>query len=158
MEPRRLLHGAGFTLPELLVALAVLAVLATQAVPTLGTLLARHRLALAAEDVRRHLEEARREARLRGAALLVRVRPGRDWRLGCPCPPRDSCPPCLDARRHPGVRLASVRPATGSLRFDGVRGLASPATLVLAAGETHCILRLALSGRVRRCGGGAHPC
>ena len=139
----------GFTLPELLVTLAIAALLVTQAVPALQALLARHRLDQAVSETRSQLLLAERRARLQRQALRIDVRAGPNWRIGCQA--GAAPPPCVTARRHPRVRLTSVRPANGRLRFDGVRGLAAPARLVFASGPLRQELRIALSGRLRIC-------
>jgi type IV fimbrial biogenesis protein FimT len=62
---------AGFTWLELLMALAIVAVLAAVALPTLSDALARHRLRAATAALTQTLEEARAAALQRGQALVV---------------------------------------------------------------------------------------
>ena len=142
---------AGLTLPELLVTLALLSLIATQAVPMLNGLLSRHRLDQAVTAVRLALMEVRRAAFASGRDRSLAIRTGTDWRVGCTCRREDNCTPCVSAQRHPHVRLLDQRPASGRVGFDGLRGLATPTTLVFACGRWRRELKVALSGRVRVC-------
>ena len=151
MDRRRTRRRAGVTLPELLVTLALLSLIAAQAVPMLGDLLARHRLDQAVAAVRLTLTQARQAALASGTERQLSVRTGQHWRVGCTCRREVACTPCVSARRHPHVRLLAQRPASGRVRFDGLRGLASPTTLVFASGRSRRELRIALSGRLRVC-------
>jgi len=80
----------GFTLLELMIGLAVLAVLATLAVPSMGSALQRQRLRAAAEHLAADLNEARFEATRRGQILHVLPRSGPAW--------------CWAVAREPGSR------------------------------------------------------
>ena len=152
MERRSLPIGrAGLTLPELLVTLALLSLIATQAVPVLNGLLARHRLDQAVTAVRLALMEVRRAAFASGRDRSLAIRTGTDWRVGCSCRREVACTPCVSAQRHPHVRLLVQRPDSGRVRFDGLRGLASPASLVFACGRWRREVKVALSGRLRLC-------
>lgn len=115
-------RAAGLTLIELMVAIAVLAVLATLALPSFGSLLERHRLSAAAETLALDLSETRFQSAQSGQPLHVVFRPGRDWcwavarTPACDC--RDAAPACalktVRAEELPGVELRSAQDA----RFD----------------------------------------
>ncbi len=147
LRPQR----AGLTLPELLVTLALLSLIATQAVPMLNGLLSRHRLDQAVAAVRVALGQVRRSALATGRDRRIAIRTGTNWSVGCDCARSMACRPCVSVRHHPHVRLLDQRPASGRVGFDGLRGLATPTTLVFACGRWRRELKVALSGRVRVC-------
>lgn len=99
----------GLTLIELCIALAVLAVLASLALPTMARQLERHRLQAAAETLQADLAEARFEAVRRRQAVHVGWRSGPTW--------------CWSVATTPGCGCAA---ATEGGPFDP---LASPCTL-----------------------------
>lgn len=171
-------HPKGFTLVELLVALAVLAILVTQAVPAMGRVLDRQRLRAAAETLAADLRGARALARTNplAPALTLSFRTGTGWCYGLarrPCDCRLASPhqaaACTLARggqlhlhrreaaAFPGITLRRVTFPGGRARFDPVRGLASPGTLALdnRRGE-RLELRLGLLGRLRICRPAGH--
>lgn len=135
-------HHRGLTLLEIAIALAVMAVLATLALPTLGARLDRARLQGAAEMLAADLSEARFEAAKRGGTLFVETAEAADgaawcWAVatqaGCNCSQPQSCQ--LHSQRssdHPGVKLtaglsARMDPsgeakATQSATLEGARG------------------------------------
>ena len=113
MKPQR--HG-GVTLIELVIALAVLAVLGTLALPTLGARLEQQRLGTAAEMLVADINEARFEAARQGRAMHIVMQPGAGWCWSvatdatCPCGQAQACE--LRSARgadHAGVALAQGR-------------------------------------------------
>ena len=116
---RRTLRG--LSLLELMVALAIVAVLATLALPSFGSMLARHRLKAAADHMAMDLVELRFEATRRGVPLHLQLRPGPDWCYalattpGCDCRVPQSCQlKTVSAREHPGVAMTQAQ----DLRFE----------------------------------------
>ncbi len=112
----------GFTLVELMIGLAVLALLATLAVPSMGSALQRQRLRAAAEHLAADLTEARFEATRRGQALHVLPRSGPQWcwavarqpDCGCEAPPAEedsaSCQLSRSSQSdHAGVKLLQAQ-------------------------------------------------
>ena len=117
----------GLTLIEMMVALAICAVLMSLAVPSFGQYLQRQRLKAAAQGLELDLREARFEAARRGSALYVSFRDGPDWcyalgtRADCDCRIQQSCR--LKATR--GSKLQGVQLlASRDLRFDPATGQA----------------------------------
>lgn len=128
---------AGLTLLELLIGLAVLAVLGTLAVPGLGSQLDRQRLRHAAQTLAADLNETRFLAAQRGQTLYVQVQEGPQWcwavatDTGCGCGAPQACQlHAVNVADHPGVRLltpAAVRlDALGSAQVTGAVTFESP--------------------------------
>lgn len=148
----------GLTLLELVIALAVTAMLASLALPTLGARLDRARLQGAAEALAADLGEARFEAARRGGALFVETADaagGAAWcwavavNPGCSCGAPQACQ--LHVARgadHPGVKL--VAGLSARLEPSGEAKATQAATLEGARGDR---LRVELSnlGRPRIC-------
>lgn len=102
----------GLTLLELLVTLAIVAVTMTLALPSFGSIVARHRLKAAAEQLSADLGELRLMAAQRGQALHLNLQPGAQWCYalatvsGCDCRVQQSCQlKTVRAADHPGVTL-----------------------------------------------------
>jgi type IV fimbrial biogenesis protein FimT len=156
----RLMSSApsGFTLLELVITLAVLAVLGTLALPSLGQRVDRARLAGVAEGLAADIAEARFEAARLGRSLHVQARDGTDWcwtvanAPGCGCAAAQACQlKTVQAADHPGVRL--LEPFSLQLHPGGEADT-QPARLEGRHGER---LRVALTplGRTRICSEGA---
>ncbi|MBZ8144074.1 pilus assembly protein FimT, partial [Rubrivivax gelatinosus] len=81
----------GLTLLETMIALALLALLASLAAPSFGGAVERARLRYAAETLAADIADARLEAARRGQALHLDVHAGADWcwaiasQPGCGC-------------------------------------------------------------------------
>jgi len=157
-------RSRGLTLLELMIALAMLAVVASLALPGFGAAAERARLKNSAETLAADLAEARFEAANRGQALVVDFRGGANWcwsvatAPGCDCS-GTAVPQCqlkgVHASEHAGIELlqshATVFDPTGavagtasaggalfqSARGDRLRVSVSPlgrATICVAAG------------------------
>jgi type IV fimbrial biogenesis protein FimT len=87
----------GLTLLELVIALALLALLATLAVPSMGARLDRQRVVSAAETLAADLNEARFEAARQGRPMHLLVQTGAAWcwsvatQPACPCGQAQAC-------------------------------------------------------------------
>lgn len=149
-------HDArGVTLLELIVGLAILAVLGTLALPSMHGRLARERLSGAAEALAADLADARFEAARRGAPLHVDLALGSDWcwsvaaAPGCACAVAQRCQlKAVRAQDHPGVRLASGRSTV--IDAQGVADSPLGATFDSTTNESLRVDLLAL-GRARVC-------
>jgi type IV fimbrial biogenesis protein FimT len=146
----------GFTLIELAIGLAVLAVLAAIAVPAFGERIARARLAGAAETLAADLAEARFEAAQSGQSMYLVFDGGPAWCYavarspGCGC--REALPCQLKVARAddtPGVALA----ATVDAAFDpGTSQVSAGGATLRGVGGTQ-VLQVGMTplGRARVC-------
>lgn len=124
---RRLSPRRGLTLIELMIALAMIAVLMSLAVPSFNTYLQRNRLKAVALGLDADLREARHEAVRRGRPVRVSFHAGPEWcyaltlEPGCDC--RSASPCRLKAVRATDLRGVQLLQAQ-SLGFDPASGLA----------------------------------
>jgi type IV fimbrial biogenesis protein FimT len=155
VKPARHVRSRGLTLLELAIAIAMLAILASLAVPTMAGRLDRQRLGTAAEALAADLNEARFEAARQGRTIHVRVLPGDNWcwavatEPGCPCGQQQAC----ELKRatvieHPG--LASVSGPSLQLSPQGQATQGGALTLRSARGASLRV-ELQLLGRARIC-------
>lgn len=128
--PARARHHLGFTLIEVVIALAVLALLMSMTLPSFGEAVARQRLRSVAEDLALDLGEARLES-LRGTTVHLALRTGRNWcwAIG-PVPDVDCTGPVAGATKvvrandYPGITMS----AGASSSFGGRETLAVAST------------------------------
>jgi type IV fimbrial biogenesis protein FimT len=145
----------GLTLLELVIMLAVLVVLGTLSVPTIGARLARQRLDAAAEQLAADLANARFEAARRGQVLHLQTSAGTDWcwavatTADCGCAAIQACQlQRVPATAHRGVRLVAGWAAR--LEPAGTSEPTSVATFESGHGDRLRVDLLAL-GRARIC-------
>lgn len=145
----------GLTLLEAMIALAIVAIVATLALPSFGTASERARLKAAAETLSADLSEARFEAARRAQPLHVEVNGGAGWcwvvatSAGCPCEGSATCRlKATHARDFTGIELVEAQ----STRMDPNGAAAAPASALFQAphGEQLRVDLLAL-GRPRVC-------
>jgi type IV fimbrial biogenesis protein FimT len=144
----------GLTLLELLIAIAVLAILSTLALPSMGRQLERHRLLAAAEALAADLAEARFEAARRGQALHLDVQPSSPWcwavttAPGCDCGSPQVCQlSVVRAEDHRGVRLLAAQ----AVRFDSDGRADRSVGAVLESGSERLHVEVGVLGRARVC-------
>jgi type IV fimbrial biogenesis protein FimT len=144
----------GLTLLETMVALAIVAILMTLALPSFGSMMSRHRLKAAAEQMAMDLAELRMQSTQRGQTLYVSVSGGPQWcyalavASGCDCRVPQGCQlKTVRAKDHPGVTLLDGQ----DLRIDPQPGLGSGGALL--QGSDGAQLRVGLSplGRPKVC-------
>lgn len=150
LPPRR----RGLTLVELVIALAILAVLGTLALPSMGRQIERHRLQAAAQALAADLGEARFEAARRGLPLHLEVRAGDDWcwvvatAPHCTCDAPASCRlKAVRAADHRGVRVVEAR----DVRFDADGRADIDIAALLEAGPRRMRVQIGTLGRARVC-------
>jgi type IV fimbrial biogenesis protein FimT len=152
----------GFTLLELLLAMALAALLAALALPSFGSAVTRQRLKGSAQALAQGMAEARHEALQRGRPLHLSVRGGRDWCWAITDTPDQDCrQPLRRAWRQqraddaPGVHIAR---ATGA-SFGPHDGLAlgpGEAVFETTLGE-QVRVRLSPLGRTSLCSPNGAP-
>jgi type IV fimbrial biogenesis protein FimT len=146
----------GLTLLELMIALAVLAIVASLTLPSFSSATERARLKSAAQTLAADLAEARFEAAQRGQPLYIDYGGGNDWcwavatAPGCSCGQAQACQlKTVRAGDHAGIALLEA----GAVRLDpagATEGETSTALFQSSRGES---LRVELTplGRTRIC-------
>jgi prepilin-type N-terminal cleavage/methylation domain-containing protein len=147
----------GLTLVELMVAVAMLAVLGVMAGPPMGAMLARHRVQAAAAQIGADLGDTRHEATRRGSTVVVNFQGGIDWCYVITTDPAATCATesahvlkRVRAKQHPGVTLSAAQP----IIFDGASGMgpAVPAFVQLSSARGDLVtVQVALLGRAKIC-------
>lgn len=148
----------GLTLIELMLALAIVAVLATLAMPSFGNMLARHRLKAAAENLAMDLAELRQQSAQRQQPMHVDLQAGAQWcyalavQSGCDCRVPQGCQlKIVRADDHPGVLLLEG----GSLMVDAQPGASSGSALLQGPDGSRLRVGLSPLGRPKVCASGS---
>lgn len=156
---RHPLHRAarGLTLVELMVALAMLAVLGVLAGPPIGGMLARHRVQAAAAQLGADLGDSRYEATRRGGKVYVNFQNGSDWCYVISTNPAANCATeggsvfkRVHAKQYPGVALNAAQPVV----FDGGSGMGPtvPTQVQLSSARGDLVnVQVLLLGRAKAC-------
>lgn len=152
--------SSGLTLLELMVAVGIVALLMSLALPSFGSIMARSRLKAAAENLSLDLAELRIAATQRGAPLHVQFTTGANWcyalatASGCSCQVAQSCQmKTVRAKDHPGVQLVEgqdvlFEPQPGA-------GVGSGRALLQSADGAQLRVGLTPLGRPKVCAPGA---
>ena len=148
----------GFTLIELVIALAVLALLVTLAAPSFGARLTAQRLYAAADGLALDFAEARFQAGQSARTLHVTFSPGADWcyavttRADCPCGTANACVlKAVHARDLPGVTLAQASDAEFDPAQLGASGRTSGGAEWLSSGGERLRVSVSPLGRPKVC-------
>jgi prepilin-type N-terminal cleavage/methylation domain-containing protein len=147
----------GLTLMELMVAVAMLAVLGVMAGPPMGGMLARHRVQAAAAQLGADLGETRHEATRRGGKVYVNFHGSSDWCYVITTDPAATCATDSErvlkrvrAKQLPGVTLSAAQPVV----FDGASGMgpAVPVQVQLSSARGDLVsVQVGLLGRAKVC-------
>jgi len=144
----------GLTLLELMIGLAVLAIVASLALPSFASVSARGRLRAVAETLAADLNEARFEAARRGQALHLEMATGADWcwavatSEGCACGERQSCQlKAVHGHEHSGVELLQA----GSTRLDATGTAVVASTLFQSTRGERLRVDVSALGRASIC-------
>lgn len=154
----RLIPARGLTLVELMIGLAILAVLGTLAAAPMGAFFARQRVQAAAQHLVADLSEARHEAARRNQVLRVNFTQGSEW---CYAITVDSAARCdnighpavlkrVSTQDHPGVTITMAQ----TFELDGRSGAAlhEPAAVQLVSTRGDLLqVRMSRLGRPSVC-------
>jgi len=157
-------RNRGLTLIECMVAIGILAVLTSLAVPSFGQIMARQRLKAAAEGLAMDLAEMRFQAVRRGQPVHVHFDTGSAWcyalsaAAGCDCRVEQSCQlKAVQASDHPGVELVDgqeavfdprqpLQPRVGHAQLRGADGAQLRVALGPLGRATVCAPQAAVAG------------
>jgi type IV fimbrial biogenesis protein FimT len=152
----------GLTLLELVIAIALVAVLASLAIPSMGARLDRQRAVAAAETLAADFNEARFEAARQGRPVHLLVQPGSAWcwsvaaHPGCPCGQAQAC----ELRAATPLQQAGIASVEGASLRISPQGTLDQAGAVTLQSRRGLRLRVELQqlGRARICSvGGSVP-
>ena len=167
----------GFTLLELLVTIAVLAIVLTIGVPSMATAIEKRRTIAAAEQIYSELQLARSETIARSEPLFMNIAGGANWAVGVSnnslCDPSDDVPACVlpDAGTvnnnpithrftfsdHPDVTLATT---ANQIAFQSQRGTATSADIdITSEGDVGYVMTVVVGalGQISICSSDADP-
>ncbi|MDV3505349.1 GspH/FimT family pseudopilin [Marinobacter sp. M-5] len=154
----------GFTLVELLITVAIVAIVASIAVPSFATIIANSRIASTSNDLVGLINYARAEAVKQGRVVRVSPQDGNDWANGMVAWIDQNANNAFDATE--AVRVISAAPgavtvtSTGSFGFTGGGSSFAGSAVTVdvcddRSGETGSQITITLGGRVRA---GDEPC
>lgn len=156
---RRDARPRGFTFIELAIVLALVGLLSAMVAPTLGAMLARHRLLQAAHTLQADLAYARQEGLRRGLDAHLQFQPGQPWcyalSLGQPADCRLNTKAPHELKRVQGeqfsqVMLLQANPMLLDGRSGLRRGALSQAMLATPTGPK-LVVQLGAMGRASLC-------
>jgi type IV fimbrial biogenesis protein FimT len=147
---------SGFTLPEVLTALAVLALTAVLALPQLGQMRARAGVSAVAHELEALVQQGRAHAWATGeACLLVHTGERGDCRCELPSAPAacQGTAQLLQQAHWPATSGVAVSANVTAMRLDALRGTVTPAGTVRVASPLGPALHQVVNvmGRVRTC-------
>lgn len=163
----------GFTLLELLMTVAVLAIIVSIAVPSMRSAAEKRRVIGAAEQIYSQLQLARSEAIARSAPVFMNIEAGANWAIGISddptCDPTDNAPACTlsDANgNNPITRVftsnehrdVSIAATQNQINFRSQRGTATGASInVISTGDTGYLMSVIVGplGQVTMCSSNA---
>lgn len=165
-----MMRPLGLTLLEMLVVLALIAIMATIGISAMPQLLAHHRLQGAGKMLYQDLQWARLRALGGQYPVYVSFKPGAAWCYGvndnvpCDCREDNSCQlRQVKSSEFKGVVLSMIEPIDGNIKFNGAHGLvADAANLELTVASNDIKLQVNQGGLIVICStstiGGLSPC
>lgn len=156
----------GFTLIELMIVVAIIAIIAAMAVPAFNGLVAKNKVKAAAEDIYGLVLQGKSEAPIRDLDISVNTKPAATpWCVGislassCDCTNTTSCVlpvgatdvvQVVNGDEHPDVTL-SAPSAEAGVTFSKIRGTASVYAITVTSGVWELSVDVSADGRVRLC-------
>lgn len=145
--------AAGFTVIELMIALAIMSILIGIATPAFNAMVASQRVKTAAADLHTSLLQARAEAVKRNQRVLIRPASGEDWNAGwlipAPATPTSDTNPLFRHQIASGVEITS---AADEIEFRPNGRASAAATFEIVSSvdssKTRCV-DIGLDGRAR---------
>jgi len=150
----------GLTLIELMVTVAIMAILLVLVVPSFNNFLARSRLTGAAEALAQDLQLARSEALRSNAGVTLSLSPGNAWCYGsvagnaaCTCTTASSCTlRQVDSTAYTGVAMGTITFGANATTFTARQGLAGAGTVDFTHPNAGTLrVRLGAAGQVSIC-------
>ena len=151
----------GFSIYELLIAIAVFAILAAIAVPSYKTFIQNYRLTATAENLYSVIQAARSEAVKRNATVFVSFNTTDPWCYGvnvgsaCTCTTASTCNLGVHSATASGLTTLSTTGLSGTaISFEGTRGAASSSatiTYTTTGGTNAMSLKIGLLGNSQLC-------
>lgn len=158
-----------FTLLELLITVAVLAIIASFAVPSMRSAAEKRRITGAAEEIYSQLQLARSEAIARSQPVFMNIDDGADWAIGissdATCDPSDNVPACTlpdAANNNPVTRRftfndhqdVSIAASANQIIFRSQRGTATGANIdITSTGDMGYVMSVVIGplGQISMC-------
>jgi prepilin-type N-terminal cleavage/methylation domain-containing protein len=162
-----------FTLLELLITVAVLAIILSVAVPSMRSAAEKRRITGAAEEIYSQLQLARSEAIARSEPVFMNIEAGADWAIGisndAACDPSDNDPACTlsDAANNNAIthrftfndhRDVAIATTANQVTFRSQRGTATGATIdIISTGDMGYAMSVVVGplGQVSMCSSNA---
>lgn len=92
------IHQAGFSMIEMMIAVAILAIVTAVALPSYTKFIANTQIRSTAESIKNGLQLARAEAVKRNAQVTFTLADDTSWELGCTIVDDDNCPAVIQSK------------------------------------------------------------
>jgi prepilin-type N-terminal cleavage/methylation domain-containing protein len=157
----------GFTLIELMVVVAIAAIITALALPSFNAMIAKNKVKAAAEDIYGLVLQVKTEAPIREPSLSINAMPAATpWCIGgaenpgCDCSNTTSCTlptgtadvlQVVNGNDHPDVTLTEPAVEDG-VTFNSTRGETdAPFTVTVTSGEWELSIEVNAQGRIKLC-------